>query len=143
MPLLSGRVRNDRRCGQQFPLDDGTASECDPNSANYCCSKWGYCGPGADHCDCPECTDYRTSEQKGKESQSSPNYQSSHAMLTFTQLLPISTACFATIEGVGPSSPSPTVRVLLNVTRSLAGGSVAQSGVSAEETPNIVIVLSA
>ena len=26
---LSGRVRSDRRCGPEFPLDDGEPSECD------------------------------------------------------------------------------------------------------------------
>ena len=28
--------------GNEFPLPDGSGpSECDPNSANHCCSKWG------------------------------------------------------------------------------------------------------
>jgi len=62
--VANGRVRNDRRCGKEFPLDDGEPSECDPLSANPCCSKWGYCGPGSDHCSCPECVDYRPDEQK-------------------------------------------------------------------------------
>jgi len=57
---LSGKVRSDRRCGKEFPLDDGSSSECDGNSANHCCSKFGYCGPGPDHCDCVGCTDYRS-----------------------------------------------------------------------------------
>ena len=56
----NGRVRNDRRCGPEFPLADNSGpSECDPNSANFCCSKWGFCGPDADHCDCPECVNYK------------------------------------------------------------------------------------
>ena len=59
--LPKGTVRSDRRCGPEFPLDDKTPSECDGESGNYCCSKFGYCGPGPDHCDCPECVDYRTS----------------------------------------------------------------------------------
>merc|ERR1712064_16110 len=50
---LNGRVRSDRRCGPEFPLDDGEPSECDGASGNHCCSNWGYCGPGADHCECP------------------------------------------------------------------------------------------
>ena len=33
----------------------GTPSECDGNSPNYCCSKFGFCGPGPDHCDCVGC----------------------------------------------------------------------------------------
>jgi len=47
----SNKVRSDRRCGADFPLDDGKASECDGEGPNYCCSKFGYCGPGAAHCD--------------------------------------------------------------------------------------------
>ena len=65
-PLLVGRVRQDRRCGAQFPLDDGSPSECDGAGENPCCSKWGYCGPGADHCECEGCTDYRTADQRGQ-----------------------------------------------------------------------------
>ena len=64
----NGKVRSDRRCGAEFPLDDGNVSECNPNSPNHCCSKWGYCGPGAEHCDCPECVDYRTANSPGKGS---------------------------------------------------------------------------
>ena len=62
----NGKVRSDRRCGEEFPLSDGSVSECDPLGPNYCCSKWGYCGPGADHCDCPECVDYRNENSPGK-----------------------------------------------------------------------------
>ena len=61
-----GKVRADRRCGKAFPLPDGSASECDGASANPCCSRWNFCGPGADHCDCPQCVDFRTSDQKGE-----------------------------------------------------------------------------
>lgn len=64
---LNGKVRSDRRCGKDFPLDDGTPSECDGNSANHCCSKFGYCGPGADHCDCVGCTDYRSASPIEKQ----------------------------------------------------------------------------
>ena len=60
-----GKVRSDRRCGSEFPLGDGKPSQCNPNGANYCCSKWGYCGPGAEHCDCPECVDYRNENSPG------------------------------------------------------------------------------
>lgn len=63
---INGKVRSDRRCGEEFPLDDGSVSECDPMGTNYCCSKWGYCGPGADHCDCPECVDYRNENSPGR-----------------------------------------------------------------------------
>jgi len=62
--LVNGRVRIDRRCGNEFPLPDGQPSECDGASENPCCSKWGYCGPGDAHCACPTCVDYRTEDQK-------------------------------------------------------------------------------
>jgi len=58
---IEGKVRSDRRCGKEFPLTDGSTSECDAISPNYCCSKFGFCGPGQDHCECPECVDYRQS----------------------------------------------------------------------------------
>lgn len=56
----NGKVRSDRRCGAEFALEDGSPAECDGNSANFCCSSFGYCGP-ADHCG----TDYRTSQASG------------------------------------------------------------------------------
>merc|ERR1719229_1592345 len=61
---VTGRVRSDRRCGAEFPLDDGEPSECDGGSENHCCSNWGYCGPGADHCECAACVDYRTAAEE-------------------------------------------------------------------------------
>ena len=57
---FNGRVRFDRRCGSDFPLPDGTGfAECDPKSERFCCSKWGFCGGDADHCDCNECINFR------------------------------------------------------------------------------------
>ena len=39
-----GLWRKDRRCGAEFPLPDGSGpTECNPESENFCCSKWGYC----------------------------------------------------------------------------------------------------
>merc|ERR1712026_635710 len=61
---VSGRVRSDRRCGPEFPLSDGQPSECDGATENHCCSNWGYCGPGSEHCDCADCVDYRTADQR-------------------------------------------------------------------------------
>ena len=55
----------DRRCGLEFPLPEGGPSQCDPNTENHCCSKWGYCGPDAEHCDCEECVDYKRADVKG------------------------------------------------------------------------------
>lgn len=56
-----GKVRKDRRCGKEFPLPDGSGvAECNGDSAGeFCCSKWGYCGGDAEHCDCPECVNYK------------------------------------------------------------------------------------
>lgn len=65
--LVEGRVRVDRRCGPEFPLEDGLPSECDGGSFFPCCSKWGYCGPGSEHCACDSCVDYRTGEQKSAD----------------------------------------------------------------------------
>ena len=56
---FNGKARNDRRCGPEFPLPDGKPSQCDPESANFCCSKWGFCGADAEHCDCPTCFNYK------------------------------------------------------------------------------------
>ena len=55
----------DRRCGLEFPLPEGGPSQCDPNTENHCCSKWGFCGPDAEHCDCEECVDYKRADVKG------------------------------------------------------------------------------
>ena len=53
-------VREDKRCGPSFKLDNGSVSECDPYSdMYYCCSKWGFCGDTSEHCKCSECVDYR------------------------------------------------------------------------------------
>jgi len=62
-----GDVRSDRRCGSEFPLADGSPTQCDGASGNHCCSKHGYCGPGPEHCACPGCVDYRSGEAKTVE----------------------------------------------------------------------------
>ena len=63
---FGGKVRSDRRCGGgEFALDDGSPSECDGTSENPCCSKWGFCGPDADHCACEGCVDFRNQDQIG------------------------------------------------------------------------------
>ena len=57
---FKGKVRTDRRCGPEFPLLDGSPSQCDPDSAeHFCCSKWGFCGGDAEHCDCPTCFNFK------------------------------------------------------------------------------------
>ena len=53
--------RFDKRCGSKYPLPDGTAAECDPDSTwSHCCNEEnGECGETADHCTCRGCIDYR------------------------------------------------------------------------------------
>merc|ERR1711963_212560 len=59
-----GKVRTDRRCGPEFPLEDGSPSECDGSSGNHCCSIHGYCGPGPDHCACAGCETTEAARQR-------------------------------------------------------------------------------
>jgi len=54
--------RLDGRCGSTQLLE-GKPGECDPHSKDPCCSKWGWCGAEAEHCNCPTCVDYRIVKQ--------------------------------------------------------------------------------
>lgn len=46
-------------CGRMAPLYKGFYPVCDPDDPGYgCCGQWGYCGGGADFCDCPNCVNY-------------------------------------------------------------------------------------
>ena len=51
--------RYDGRCGENYPLFDGTPAQCDPDGANPCCSSWGRCGNTAMQCFCQSCVDYK------------------------------------------------------------------------------------
>ena len=53
--------RRDGRCGSEYPLPDGSTSECDPDGKNNCCSHelLGYCGFTWQHCYCSSCKDYK------------------------------------------------------------------------------------
>ena len=54
------RWRDDARCGPDFPLEDGSPAECNPNSSCcYCCSASGWCGDTPQHCSCDRCINYR------------------------------------------------------------------------------------
>ena len=55
------RWRYDGRCGNKYPLPDGTASECDPDGEHPCCNKqdYGWCGNTTEYCHCNGCTDYK------------------------------------------------------------------------------------
>ena len=52
--------RYDGKCGENFPLPDGTPSECDPDSELTCCNHLNVCGPRAKltPCICGSCVDY-------------------------------------------------------------------------------------
>ncbi|XP_019637236.1 PREDICTED: uncharacterized protein LOC109479688 [Branchiostoma belcheri] len=54
--------REDFRCGQGYPAENGHPAECDPDGGRPCCSSANWCGSTADHCDCPGCVDYRTAD---------------------------------------------------------------------------------
>ena len=53
--------RYDGRCGREYPLPDGSPSECDPDGENPCCSheSYGNCGDEPAHCSCNGCIDYK------------------------------------------------------------------------------------
>ena len=60
--------RYDGRCGYNFPLPDGTPSQCDPDGEKPCCknyhhihqpSKFGRCSKGIYDCECQDCIDFR------------------------------------------------------------------------------------
>ncbi|XP_078580869.1 uncharacterized protein LOC144864555 [Branchiostoma floridae x Branchiostoma japonicum] len=54
--------RDDLRCGQGYPAEDGNPAECDPDRFYPCCSPGNWCGNTAAHCYCSDCVDYRNKE---------------------------------------------------------------------------------
>jgi len=63
-------VREDGRCGPDFPNRNGKPGQCSPyGDSGWCCSPhdwdyrgWytgGWCGSTWDHCECADCIDYR------------------------------------------------------------------------------------
>merc|ERR1712106_156829 len=54
--------REDGRCGEKYPLSNGTPGQCDPNGdgpkKGPCCSPKGFCGNTDNHCKCRACKDY-------------------------------------------------------------------------------------
>ena len=62
--------RYDGRCGADYPLPDGTVSQCDPDGDKPCCSHYwnGDCGNTADHCSCRYCTNYTRVYREWEES---------------------------------------------------------------------------
>ena len=59
--VSGGGVRDDGRCGPEFPLEDGSPAACDPDSTYFCCSAHGYCGGTGEHCSCETCVNYKPS----------------------------------------------------------------------------------
>ena len=57
--------KNDGKCGDGYPLPNGTAAQCDPEGENPCCSdRWdGECGNTTEHCSCRDCTDYKFAKE--------------------------------------------------------------------------------
>jgi len=56
------RWRDDFKCHSRYVIlsyPELTPVECDPNSANPCCSVYGWCGQGYSYCRCRDCIDYR------------------------------------------------------------------------------------
>ena len=56
--FISG-FREDLRCGEEYPLSDGSPAECDPNCDYPFCSPQNWCGVTEDHCECQGCLDFR------------------------------------------------------------------------------------
>merc|ERR1712106_462014 len=62
--------REDGRCGDKYPLTNGTPGRCDPAGdgpkKGPCCSPNGFCGNTGKHCECEGCVDY--SQSLGQQS---------------------------------------------------------------------------
>ncbi|CAF0939778.1 unnamed protein product [Adineta ricciae] len=51
---------DDGKCGKDAPKVNGQMAICNPDSKTaYCCSASGFCGSGADFCDCKGCVNYK------------------------------------------------------------------------------------
>ncbi|XP_078695922.1 uncharacterized protein LOC144924510 isoform X2 [Branchiostoma floridae x Branchiostoma belcheri] len=59
-PPIIRKWREDWRCGQGYPAENGDPAECHPHGVLPCCSSANWCGNTEAHCDCPGCVDYRT-----------------------------------------------------------------------------------
>eukprot|EP00058_Branchiostoma_floridae_P027289 XP_002612780.1 hypothetical protein BRAFLDRAFT_97239 [Branchiostoma floridae] len=61
---LKKKWRDDLRCGQGYPAEDGTPAECDPDGKAPCCSVGKWCGGTFDHCNCYGCADFKYKGRK-------------------------------------------------------------------------------
>ncbi|XP_077982990.1 zinc metalloproteinase nas-15-like [Glandiceps talaboti] len=57
----SVKWRDDYHCGGEYPLSDGSPSECNPDGIYPCCSPYTWCGNTQAHCSCSGCIDYSSS----------------------------------------------------------------------------------
>ena len=62
--VITDGVRSDGRCGSEVPLEDGSPATCDPDSPDFCCSEFGYCGGTEEHCNCDTCVNYKEEEEE-------------------------------------------------------------------------------
>ena len=62
--VITDGVRSDGRCGSEVPLEDGSPATCDPDSPDFCCSEYGYCGGTEEHCNCDTCVNYKEEEEE-------------------------------------------------------------------------------
>ncbi|XP_035681744.1 lectin-B-like [Branchiostoma floridae] len=51
--------RTDYRCGAGYNAPNGKPAECSAIGWFPCCSPEGFCGKSRNHCECPDCLDYR------------------------------------------------------------------------------------
>ncbi|XP_078593936.1 uncharacterized protein LOC144871863 [Branchiostoma floridae x Branchiostoma japonicum] len=67
IPAPKKKWRDDLRCGQGYPADDGNPAECDPDGKRRCCSNANWCGYSLYHCDCRGCVNYGKNIKKTRE----------------------------------------------------------------------------
>ena len=61
--------RYDGKCGSNYPLPDGSPSQCDPDGDKPCCrTLYEECGNTVDYCSCSYCTNYARISKEWKES---------------------------------------------------------------------------
>ncbi|KAJ8039922.1 hypothetical protein HOLleu_14076 [Holothuria leucospilota] len=61
------KFRGDLRCGGGYLAANGEVAQCNPDGEYPCCSPFNWCGITADHCDCADCADYRSSASEYRE----------------------------------------------------------------------------
>ena len=62
--VASAAFAPETNCGPKKPMPDGSPGQCDPESDEFCCSAWGFCGGTAEHCDCEGCMNYNQNKTR-------------------------------------------------------------------------------